>query len=279
MKSLNGMQVLNLAVNLPGPIAALRLQQLGASVIKVEPPAGDPLSHYNPTWYKNLTVGQKVITMDLKSPNGRARLDEILEHTDVLITATRPVALERLGLGWTNLNQNFPRLCQVAIVGYPAPRENEAGHDLTYQAEMGLLNPPNLPRTLIADLVGAEMTVSTALALLLSRERGEEGGYEQVALSDAALAMAEPLRYGIIRSGALLGGSVPEYNLYQTSDGWIAVTALEPCFKQRLEAELGGGAMQIEQLRFFFKAKTAAEWRAWGQERDIPIVAVNAVPA
>lgn len=279
MKSLNGMQVLNLAVNLPGPIAAFRLQQLGASVVKVEPPAGDPLIHYNPTWYKNLTVGQKVVTMDLKSPNGRARLDEILKHTDVLITATRPVALERLGLGWTNLNQNFPRLCQVAIVGYPAPRENEAGHDLTYQAEMGLLNPPNLPRTLIADLVGAEMTVSTALALLLSRERGGGGGYEQVALSDAALAMAEPVRYGITTSGALLGGSVPEYNLYQTSDGWIAVAALEPYFKQRLEAELGGGAMQIEQLRFFFKAKTAAEWQAWGQERDIPIVAVNAVPA
>lgn len=279
MKSLNGMQVLNLAVNLPGPIAALRLQQLGACVVKVEPPAGDPLIHYNPTWYKNLTVGQKVVTMDLKSPNGRTRLDEILEHTDLLITATRPVALERLGLGWTNLNQNFPRLCQVAIVGHPAPRENEAGHDLTYQAEVGLLKPPNLPRTLIADLVGAEMTVSTALALLLSREREGKGGYEQVALSDAALAMAEPVRYGITTSGAMLGGSTPEYNLYQTSDGWIAVAALEPCFKQRLEAELGGGAMQIEQLRFFFKAKTAAEWQAWGQERDIPIVAVNAVPA
>ena len=275
MKLLNGIQVLNLAANLPGPAAARRLHQLGASVVKVEPPGGDPMESYNADWYRNLKVGQELVQLDLKSGEGRVRLDELLQKTDLLITANRPAALERLGLGWVELHRNFPGLCQVAIVGYPVPRDNEAGHDLTYQASLGLLNPPHMPRTLLADMAGAERTVSAALALLLARERGQGGGYAQVALSEAAAFMAEPLRFDITVPGALLGGGIPEYNIYQTRDGWVAVAALEPHFKKRLEEELGNGIKKIEQYRAIFKTKTATEWQSWGQKLDIPIIAVK----
>nr|WP_242822428.1 CoA transferase [Thermaerobacter marianensis] len=146
--------MVNLAVNVPGPVAAARLQALGATVCKVEPPGGDPLAAAAPAWYEELTAGQEVVRLDLKTPAGRAALDERLAHADLLLTAQRPSALARLGLGPAALARRFPHLVHVAIVGYPAPRQEEPGHDLTYLAETGLLDPPALPRTLLADLGG-----------------------------------------------------------------------------------------------------------------------------
>jgi alpha-methylacyl-CoA racemase len=273
MKVLEGMRVLNLAVNLPGPAAARRLRQLGAAVVKVEPPAGDPMELYNPQWYRDLAAGHAVLRLDLKDAGDRGALDLLLAETDLLISANRPQALERLGLGWSELHLKYPRLCQVAIVGYPHPRENEAGHDLTYQASLGLLDPPNMPRTLLADMAGAEQTAGRALALLLGRERGLGSGYAEIALSEAAAAMAEPLSYGCTAPGALLGGGSPEYNLYRAGAGWVALAALEPHFKKRTEEALG--VSTLEEYRAVFAAKGAAEWQEWGRRLDIPIVALK----
>ena len=275
MNPLHGMRILNLAANLPGPAAAKRLGEMGAEVIKVEPPSGDPMELYNPQWYRDMAAGHTLLRLDLKAPADRERLDLMLCATDLLITASRPAALERLGLGWPALHETYPRLCQVAIVGYPAPRENEAGHDLTYQATLGLLTPPHMPRTLIADMAGTEQTVSAALALLLGRERGQGGGFTEVALSEAAAAMAEPLRYGSTAPGALLGGGIPEYNLYQAKEGWVALAALEPHFRKRAEEALGIGIGDAEQCRAAFAAKSAKEWQEWGQRMDVPIVALT----
>ncbi len=273
--ALNGLKVLTMAVNLPGPAAAARLSQMGAEVIKLEPPAGDPMELYHAGWYRDLAAGQTVVRLDVKDDEGRRILDGMLDETDLLITATRPAALERLKLDWASLHRRFPRLCQVAIVGYPAPRENEAGHDLTYQASLGLLTPPHMPRTLLADMAGAELAVSSALGLLLARERGQGSGYAEVALSDAAAAMAEPFRYGCTVPGALLAGGIPEYNIYQANQGWVAVAALEPHFKKRLETALS--VATPEEYRNVFATKSACEWEEWGQELDVPIVAIKGV--
>lgn len=272
MRLLEGIRVVNLALNLPGPAAARRLSQMGATVVKVEPPAGDPMEIYHADWYRDMAAGHTVLRLDLKEGQGRAQFDALLAEADLLITATRPAALARLGLDWGALRQKFPRLCQVAIVGFPHPRENEAGHDLTYQASLGLINPPHMPRTLLADMAGAEQTVGAALALLLGRERGQEGGYWEVALSEAAEAMAEPLRYGCTAPGALLGGGLPEYNLYPAREGWVALAALEPHFKKRAEESLG--ISSSEEYRSAFAARSAAEWQEWGQQLDVPIVAL-----
>ncbi len=272
MKILDGIKVLNLALNLPGPVAAQRLHEMGASVVKVEPPAGDPMELYSAVWYRDMAVGHTVLRLDLKAAGDKERLDVLLAETDLLISATRPAAMERLGLGWSVLHEKYPRLCQVAIVGYPAPRENEAGHDLTYQASLGLLTPPHMPRTLLADMAGATQTTLAGLALLLGRERGQGGGYAEVALSDAAAAMAEPLTYGTTAPGALLGGGAPEYNLYQAKTGWVALAALEPHFKKRAEEALG--IATIDQYRAAFATRSAEEWQEWGRQLDVPIVAL-----
>jgi crotonobetainyl-CoA:carnitine CoA-transferase CaiB-like acyl-CoA transferase len=273
MKVLAGIKVVNLALNLPGPAAAQRLCSLGAEVVKVEAPSGDPMEIYHAGWYRDMAVGQELVRLDLKSDQGRADLDQLLGSADLLISASRPAAMGRLGLDWVALHQKFPRLCQVAIVGYPAPRENEAGHDLTYQASLGLLTPPHMPRTLLADMAGAEMTVSSALVLLLHRERGGEAGYAEVALSEAAASLAEPLRYGCTAPGALLGGGIPEYNIYQTFDGWVAVAALEPHFKARLEDSLK--IATPDEYQAAFAGKSSAFWQEWGQQQDVPIETVR----
>jgi crotonobetainyl-CoA:carnitine CoA-transferase CaiB-like acyl-CoA transferase len=275
MKPLEGVKVVNLAVNLPGPAAARRLYQLGAQVTKIEPPGGDPMARFNSRFYEDLKFGHVVFTADLKSAAGRKLLDEELQDSDLLITANRPAALQRLGLGWDDLHARFPGLCQVAIVGYPPPMENEPGHDLTYQAKIGLVSPPHMPRTLIADMAGAEKTVSEGLALLLARERGGGGGYQAVALSDAADYMAEPWKAGFSSPGALVGGALPEYNLYETRDGWVAVAALEPHFKKALYSALECSPDSVEALRPHFLTRTAEEWETWARQRDLPVVAVK----
>jgi crotonobetainyl-CoA:carnitine CoA-transferase CaiB-like acyl-CoA transferase len=89
MKLLTGIKVVSLAVNLPGPAAARRFCQLGAQVVKVEPPTGDPMNHYNSSWYDELNAGQEILSLDLKAPVERQFLERNLQDADLLITANR----------------------------------------------------------------------------------------------------------------------------------------------------------------------------------------------
>jgi len=272
---LDGIHVVSLAVNVPGPVAAAKLHQQGAIVTKVEPPRGDPLAGYSPSWYAALAAGQTILTLDLKHSEGRHQLAELLATADVLLTATRPAALARLNLGWDLLHESYSQLCHVAIVGYAPPNEELAGHDLTYQAMQGLVTPPHLPRTLLADLAGAEQTVSTVLALLLGRERGQGAGFAQVALDMAVATYTAPLQHGLTGSTGLLDGSLPTYNLYQTKQGWIAVAALEPHFAELLAAALQLAELSVTALQQTFAQHTADTWATWAAERNLPIVAVR----
>jgi crotonobetainyl-CoA:carnitine CoA-transferase CaiB-like acyl-CoA transferase len=255
-------------VNLPGPAAAARLAELGASVTKVEPPEGDPLAAASSALYERLAEGQTILRLDLKDGEGRERLAELLADADLLLTSSRPSALGRMGLARDELEPRFPRLVQVAIVGHPSPEQERPGHDLTYVAPYGLLEPPELPRTLSADLGGAERAVTAAVALLLARERGGAERYAEVALADVAEFFALPWSYGLTRSGGPLGGSSPFYRVHEAKDGWVAVAALEPRFRERLTTELGA------DLENVFQTRTPPEWEQWAGERDLPIVAV-----
>lgn len=275
MDILRGIRVVNLALNLPGPLAANRLARMGADLVKVEPPTGDPMELYSAAWYREMAAGQELVRLDMKSPEGQSRCDELLSGADLLITSNRPAVLARLHIDWETLHQRFPKLCQVAIFGYPEPRGDVAGHDLTYQAALGLLYPPNLPRTLLADMAGAERAVSSALGLLLDRERSGRSGLAKVVLSDAALDAAAPLSFGLTRPGGLFGGGSPEYNIYTAKDGFVAVAALEPRFRERLFAYFGG-VNTAGDLSAIFATRNADEWERLGVELDIPIVKVIA---
>lgn len=271
---LDGVRAVVLGVNVPAPIAGARMAELGADVVKVEPPAGDPLAAAAPAWYAAIAAGQDVRTLDLKAPEGRARLDELLREADVLVTAQRPAALARLRLAPTDLAAAFPRLCSVAIVGHPPPHADVPGHDLTYLASEGLIEDGRVPRTLIADLGGAERAVSAALALLLGRAAGGAARHVDVALSDAAAAFAAPWRFGITRDG-VLSGRDPAYGCYRARDGWIALAALEPHFWARTLGALGLERADRDTLARHFAERDADEWVRWAREHDVPLARVT----
>jgi crotonobetainyl-CoA:carnitine CoA-transferase CaiB-like acyl-CoA transferase len=280
---LHDIHVVSLAANIPGPVAAARLRDMGAAVVKVEPPSGDALAMASPQWYAELHDGVQLLRLDLKSNSGRKKLEGLLAESDLLLTASRPSSLKRLGLAWPTLADRYPDLCQVAISGYAPPDADMPGHDLTYQASVGLLKPPDLPRTLVADMAGAERAVTAALALLYNRERAKRAGtvleeeerFAWAPISVAAEDFAEPLRRGLTAPGELLGGMLPMYNLYKAADGWIAIAAIERHFLATLALELKLEQVTKEAVAEAFLARGSAEWEEWALARDIPLVAVR----
>lgn len=282
MRPLEGVRVVSLAINLPGPLAAQRLHQLGASISKVEPPTGDPLEAACPDWYRVIHDGQQSVRLNLKSAPDKARLDSFLRECDLFLTSHRPSALKRLGLSWPELHERFPRLTQVAIVGYPSPDQELPGHDLAYQARLGLIanTAVELPRTVLADIAGAQQAVEASLGVILARERGQGSLYAEVSLADVAAYFAEPYRRGLTAPGGFLGGGLPGYNLYAChGDTMIAVAALEPHFWQRLIENLSLADPDKTQLQAVFLTRTASEWETWAQKHDLPIAAVRDKPS
>ncbi|MBV7295680.1 CoA transferase [Corynebacterium sp. TAE3-ERU12] len=279
---LQGVRIITLAPNLPGPVAAARLAALGAEVTKIEPPAGDLLALAAPDYYAELSKNQQVRSLDLKNEADRDTLHELLADADLLLTSSRPGALQKMGLDFDSLSTQHPRLAQVAIVGELANPEHP-GHDLTYQAAAGTLQPPAMPPVPWADMAGAERAVAEALLALHIVSQTNQGVLRTVGLGDVVADLAAPLRYGLTGPGTPLGGALPQYAIHPAAEGHVAVAALEPHFFSRLIAELGlsttdAGALAAgngEALTKALSQRTAAEWHTWAQARDLPITEIK----
>ncbi|MCC6929777.1 MAG: CoA transferase [Gemmatimonadaceae bacterium] len=273
---LAGLRVVSLAVNVPGPVAAARLADMGAHVTKVEPPSGDFLQGGAPEWYRQLTARQRVITLDLRTDEGRNALADTLGDADILIVSNRPSALPRMGLHREALLARYPRLCVVSIIGHPSPDQERPGHDLTYLVEAGVLDGSALPRSLFSDLAAADQAVAAALALIIRRGRTGVGGWQEVSLADAAHALSAPLVHGLTRAGGVLGGGHPGYAFYRAADGVVAVAALEPHFLQRFVAALALAEPDPAAISFSVRQRTVRDLLALGAAHDFPIAAVTA---
>jgi alpha-methylacyl-CoA racemase len=256
---LSGLKVLDLSRLLPGPYATLVLADLGATVDRVEDPAGgDPLRQMPPlsdrgesALYYGLNRNKRSLTLDLKSPAGRDAFLRLVPGYDVLVESFRPGVMDRLGLGWDTLHALHPRLVYCAISGYgqTGPDRLQAGHDLNYVARAGVLGyggqtdgAPAFPGVQIGDIGGGSLfALVGVLAALHERERTGQGRFVDVSMTDGALAFlhmhlaarlflgeaAPPLR----RGAEVLNGGFAGYGLYRTADGrYLAVGALEPKF-------------------------------------------------
>ena len=270
--SLAGVHVVTVAPNLPGPLAARHLMRLGAAVTKVEPPQGDPVRAF-PQWYAALTEGQRIETLDLKLTDERACFVELLQEADLLISSMRPSAAQRLGL---NELVRQAGVAHVEIVG-DTDNPEEPGHDLTYQAAAGLLNPPEMPRVPWADVLGGYQAAIAALDALREREDAQSAGTDQaihrsVGLKQGLDEAAETFRIGASAPGQVLSGSHPQYKMYQTLDGWIAVAALEPHFHATLSALLGDDRATLAE---HFAQRSTAEWLQFAKHHDLPFAAVE----
>ncbi|WP_404386753.1 CoA transferase [Knoellia locipacati] len=273
---LAGVRVVSIAINLPGPAAVARLASLGASVTTVLPPSGDPLEHYARAYFDELHAGQMLEHLDLKSDEGRARLDELLAGADLFVTSSRPSALARLGLDHATVGGRHTQVCQVDVVGQPGAGAEVPGHDLTYQASSGLLRDGRMPATTFVDLAGAERVAAEACAALLERASTGRGSRREVALSDVADALARPVAHGLTSPGGPIGGGLAVYDVYAAAHGHVALAALEPHFVTRLLAALDLAPDEVtrERLAEVFAGRSACEWQQWADEHDIPLAAV-----
>lgn len=278
---LDGVRVVTIAPNIPGPVAAARLAGLGAQVTTVLPPPGDPLQLVSPTLFDLLHEGQSVRTLDLKDAAALQDLERLLGDADLLITSHRARALVRLGLDFDSVATRHPRLCQIDIVGHPGDAADLPGHDLTYQAANGLLAPEQMPSTLVADLTAAEQAATAALAVLRLRDRDGFGARQEVAISEAAKSAALPLAHGLTGPRGPLGGGYPLYAVYAAADGNIALAALEPQFRDRVLqvfglADAAGDLRRLgQELGDRFAEHETQYWEAWGQEHDVPLAPLN----
>ena len=284
-KPLRGTRVVSLALNLPGPAALMRLAQLGARCSKVNPPAGDPMQHYTPDGYAQLHTDVKEVTLDLKDAKGQSGLHKLLVNTDILLTSFRPSALGKLGLDWKTLHKRYPGLSLIQVVGAPGPLAEIPGHDLTYQAEVGLVPGMELPASLFADMGGALMASEAALQATLLQKTTGKGTLHEVALSTAAAWLALPRQWQMTTPKGAVGGAHAGYRIYPCKNGRVAMAALEAHFAQRL-CEAAGVKLKHpvndlfkpavhKAIEAFVAGKTRKELDALAEARDIPLLTLK----
>lgn len=285
LKPLRGARILSLALNLPGPAALMRLALMGASCTKVNPPAGDPMQHYTPDGYALMHRGVKDKTLDLKTATGQAALHKLLAKTDVLLTSFRPSALSKLGLSWKSLHKQYPGLSLIEVVGAPGPLAEIPGHDLTYQAEVGLVNGMDLPPSLFADMGGALMASEATLKAVLHQRAKGKGSRHEVALSNAAAWLALPRQLRMTTPEGAVGGAHAGYRVYACKNGRVAVAALEPHFAMSL-CEAAGVSLTHpvkdlfkpatrQAIEAFLASQTRAQLDKLAVAKDIPLMTLK----
>ena len=259
---LDGIRVIELAHVMAGPVCGLMLADLGADVVKVERPAGDPTRKFVPPQqggeaaaFLMLNRNKRGIALDLKSPDGRNALLRLLADADVLIENYRPGSLARLRLDYASLEVDFPELVYCSISGYGSsgPMAEEGGLDLVAQGYSGIMSitgegagrPPvkvGVPLTDIGAGILAALGVASALHRRNQTGRGqhvETSLFEAGLLTtfwQAAIALASGESPGPMGSAHPL--SVP-YEAFRTADGWITLGTPTQTNWDRLPGVLG----------------------------------------
>jgi alpha-methylacyl-CoA racemase len=231
---LQGLSVVDLTRYLPGPFASRELLDLGARVVRLLPPAGDPMKELAPAWHDALNDGKETVLIDLKAEPEAGRT--LCADADVVLESFRPGVVERLGVGPDDLPESVV-YCSFTGFGAAGRHADRAGHDLNYQGWAGVLadTAPALPPTQLADLAGGALTaVSRILAALLERERTGRGTRIVVSLTHGAHRLVRH-RLGGEPIPRLLTGGLACYRIYETADGrYLTIAALEEIFFSRL---------------------------------------------
>jgi alpha-methylacyl-CoA racemase len=279
VQPLAGLLVVDLTRYLPGPFASRELMRLGARVMRLQPPGGDPLRELAPAWHEALNAGKESVEIDLKAEPERGR--ELCGQADVVLESFRPGVVERLGVGPGDLPET---VVYCSITGF-GPDDLRAGHDLNYQGWAGLLadSAPAMPPVQVADLAaGALGAVTKILAALLERGRTGRGEHLTISLAHGAHELAAH-RLGGEPFPRLLTGGLACYRIYATADGrFLTVAALEPRFFRRLCELLGRPDLALRQwdpeqepladeLAELLAAKPLATWLELFEGEDVSV--------
>lgn len=196
-QSLEGIKIVDLSNFLPGPFCSVTLADLGAQVVKIEPPTGDPMRAYDQGVFDAVNHNKSTVSIDLKTPEGVARVHELVAECDVFIEGFRPGVADRLGVGYDALTQINPALIYCSISGYGqfGDRAQQPGHDINYLAHSGVLSlrgqlddQPKRAGIPVGDLAAAMYSTVAILAALRERDRTGEGSRLDVAIRDSLLS-------------------------------------------------------------------------------------------
>jgi len=280
MQPLSGMLVVDFSRYLPGAFASRELLELGARVVCVEPPGGDPLRTSAPAWDAALRAGKESLEVDLKRDPGPAL--ELVREADVVLESFRPGVASRLGIGPDDVPERTV-YCSITGFGLGGSHEQRAGHDLNYLGWAGVLwdTAPALPPVQIADFAaGALGAVTQILAALLEREHTGKGSRVVVSMTHGSHRLVAH-RLGGESVPRMLTGGLACYRIYETADGrHLTVAALEPAFFGRLTELLGRPELAERQfdaeqetlaaeLAAIFAARPLAEWLELFDAEDV----------
>ncbi len=259
---LSDLRVLELGTLLAGPFCGQLLGDMGAEVIKIEPPGqGDPMRAWGrqaagepSLWWPVVGRNKKAVTLDMRQPEGQALFKEMVKHTDFVLENFRPGTMEKWHCGWEELRKINPRLIMIRVSGYgqTGPYSHRAGFGAIGEAMGGLRyvvgdpsTPPSRMGISIGDELAATFACLGALSALHYREKTGEGQVVDSALYEAVLNMMESLiteydKTGYIRerTGAILPNVAPS-NVYPTSDGLVLIAANQDTVFGRLCEAMG----------------------------------------
>jgi crotonobetainyl-CoA:carnitine CoA-transferase CaiB-like acyl-CoA transferase len=315
---LTGLTVLDLTRVLSGPYCTMQLADMGARVIKIEhPDGGDDTRHWGPpflngesTYFLSINRNKESVTLDFKTPRGRAVLDRLVSRADVLVENFRPRTLARQGLDYTSLSAAHPRLIYASLSGYghTGPRAQEPGYDAVLQGEGGLMSitgaadgPPFRLGVAVADIVTGLFAVQGILLALVARQQTGRGQHVDVAMLDSVAALLT-YQAGIVfatgQSPGRLGNrhpSIAPYDTFDAADGPIVLAvgnddqwqrfcraagldaaARDPRFLTNAERVQHGEALR-SLITPLMKSRTRADWTARLVDAGVPAGPVRPV--
>lgn len=291
MGPLSGVKIVELAGIGPGPMCAMILADLGATVLRIERKVASGLGIERPLKYNLLLRGREQIAVDLKNPEGVEFVLSLIEEADGLIEGFRPGVTERLGLGPDVCLERNPRLVYGRMTGWgqTGPLAQAAAHDLNYIAITGALaaigrkdQPPTPPLSVVGDLGGGALYLAVGmLAAIIEAKTSGKGQVVDAAISDGTAHLMTNFHglYGaglmsLERGTNISDSGAPYYDVYECSDGkYVSVAPIEPKFFELLIEKLGFAAGELpaqndrsrwpelrEKLAQRFKEKTRDAW-------------------
>ena len=279
MQPLAEMLVVDFTRYLPGAYASRELTRLGARVVRVEPPGGDPMRDTARAWDTTLRAGTESVVCELPRQADFARA--LCARADIVLESFRPGVAERLGIGLSDVPERVV-YCSITGFGVEGPHRSRAGHDLNYLGWAGVLEDtaPAWPPVQVADLsAGALATVVHVLAALLERARTGSGQHVVVSMTHGAHDLVAH-RLGGEPVPRMLTGGLACYRVYATADGrHLTVGALEPKFFHRLCELLGRPELAerqyddeqeavADELAAVFRSRSLADWLALFEDED-----------
>ena len=312
---LSGVTVLELGQVIAGTYGGMILADLGAEVIKIEPPWGDAARNPKITSVRGesaihlqMNRGKKSMVLDLKSESGREVFYALVACSDVVIDNFRPGVMDRLGIDRRSLRRHNHRIITVSVTGFGAtgPARDRPAFDLVVQAYSGLMDmtgpadgPPARVGIPIADICGGIFACLAVLGALVGRELHGEGQHADISMLDALVSMLSYDAFDHLNTGARIArrgtahAHIVPWQALEAKDGFVVVAARGEKFWRNLCDAIGrpelkddprtrDNAARLENRAFVekilaeaFAQRTRAEWMAMMEKYDLPVAPVN----